>query len=313
VTVAPPRRWRLPSWARFELRGWQRLLGLVLFGVLCFVSFVSLTFPEAALRARLQAEADRAGLVLRMDDLSAGLFGATATRVRLSRASDADAVPLVVDRLTVRPMLVPFGLSVRAALLGGTASASLPRSGRSVRIALSGIDLGRSNLKAFSGVDGEGTVDGQLALDLPPGRGGEPQLASASGELRLTGRGLLVRGGTVTVPVLGTPTPVDLPRAALGNLDAAVSFQAGAGTVQGFRLKGDDLEATATGTVKLAPRAEYVELALALRLKLEAEFLKRLGVIGVGYAALPGDPEQAGFRDARVGGYLGQPSFRPGR
>jgi type II secretion system protein N len=314
VSESPPRRlWRLLARQKLSLHGWQRSAAFALFGVLCFLFFVSLTFPDAALRARLQSEADRAGLVLRMEDVSAGLFGATASRVRLSRASDPGGVPLMVDRLTVRPMLFPPGLSVRAALFGGTAAVSLASSGRSLGISLAGIDLSRSNLKDLSGADAEGKLDGRLTLDLPAGRGGEPQLAAASGELRLNGQGLLLRGGTVTVPIAGTPTPVDLPRAALGALDAAVSFQSGSGTVQRFRLKGDDLEATATGTLKLAPRVEYVELALALKLKLEAEFLKRLGVIGVGYSALPPDAEQQGFRDARLGGYLGKPSFTPGR
>lgn len=314
MTESRPRRWwRLLTKGKLTLQGWQRHAVFALFGLACFLVFASLTFPDAALRARLQAEADRAGLVLRMEGLSAGLFGATASRVRLSRASDPGGEPLLVDRLTVRPMLFPPGLSVRAALFGGTATASLASSGKSVGIVLSGIDLSRSNLKALSGADAEGKVDGRLTLDLPAGRGSEPQLARASGELRLGGQGLLLRGGTVTVPIAGTPTPVDLPRAALGTLEATVTFQEGAGTVQRFRIKGDDLEATASGTLKLAPRVEYVELAVPMKLRLEAEFLKRLGVIGVGYSALPPDPEQPGFRDARLGGYLGKPTFTPGR
>ncbi len=305
MTEATP-RWRL------KLKPWHRTLGFGVFGVVCFLLFLSLTFPVEAARARLQAEAERSGLVLRMDSISSGLFSVTARRVRVSRASDTDAVPLLVDQVTLRPTLFPSGVALRAGLLGGNATASLPRSGQSLRVKLTGVDLSRANLKALVGIDAEGKLDGELALDMPVVRG-DPDLSQASGVLRLNGTELVVRGGTVTVPLFGSPTPVDLPRAALGTLDTEISFDKGAGTVQRLHLKGDDLESLATGTVKLARKPEYVELALGLRLRLEAEFLKRLGVVGAGFTVLPADGELPGFRDARVSGYLGRPSFAAGR
>jgi len=307
VTEATP-RWRV----KLKLKPWHRYVGFGLFGVVSFLVLLSLTFPVDAARARLQAEAERTGLVLRMDSISSGLFSMTAHRVRLSRASDTDAVPLLVDQVTVRPTFFPPGLAVRAGLLGGSASASFPKSGQSLRVKLVGVDLSRANLKALVGIDAEGKLDGELALDMPVVRG-DPDLSQASGVLRLNGTELVVRGGTLTLPVFGTPTPVDLPRAALGTLDGEIDFEKGAGTVQRLHLKGDDLESLATGTVKLARKPEYVELALGLRVRLEAEFLKRLGMVGAGFNVLPMDSELPGFRDARVSGYLGQPSFAPGR
>jgi type II secretion system protein N len=294
------------------LKGWHRNLAFGLFGFACFLFFLSLTFPADAARKRLQAEAEQAGLVLRMDGLSAGLLGINASRVRVSRASDIDGVPVVVDRLSVRPTLFPPGLAVRAALLGGTAAGSFPSSGQSIRLKVSGLDLAQANLRALSGVDAEGKLDGELSLDMPVVRG-EADLSQATGSLRLNGTDLLVRGGSVTVPMFGTPTPVDLPETALGTLDGEVSFEKGAGTVQRLHLKGQDVEVLTSGTVKLARRAEYVELALALRLRPDAAFLKRLGVIGAGFNVLPTDGELPGFRDARVSGYLGKPVFNPGR
>lgn len=300
----PQRRW--------ALKGWHRNLAFGLFGFVCFLVFLSLTFPADAARRRLQAEAERAGLVLRMDGVSASPFGFNASQVRISRASDNDAVPVVVDQLNVRPTVFPPGLAVRAALLGGTAAGSFPNSGQSIRLKLNGIDLARANLKALSGVDAEGKLDGELSLDMPVVRG-EADLSQATGVLRLNGTDLLVRGGNVTVPMFGTPTPVDLPQAALGTLDGEVSFEKGAGVVQRLHIKGQDLEVLTTGTVKMARRPEYAELALGLRLRPDAAFLKRLGVIGAGFNVLPMDGELPGFRDARVSGYLGKPVFNPGR
>jgi type II secretion system protein N len=305
VTDASPR-------GRLVLKSWHRNLLLGLFGLACFIFFLALTFPSNAARVRLQAEAERAGLVLRMDSLTTGFFTVTANRVRLSRASDNDAVPLVVDQLIVRPTFFPPGLAVRAGLLGGTAIASFPSSGQSLRLKLTGIDLAKADLKALVGVDAEGKFDGELALDMPVVRG-EPDLSQATGVLRLNGTDLVLLGGTVTVPMFGTPTAVDLPRATLGTVDGEVTFERGAGTVQRFHVKGQDIESLATGTVKMGRRPEYAELALGLRLRPEADFLKRLGVIGAGYTVLPLDGELPGFRDARVSGYLGKPVFNPGR
>jgi type II secretion system protein N len=297
---------------RFTLKRWQRNLLFGLFGLACFLFFLILTFPLDAARARLQAEAQRAGLMLQMDGLSSGLFGLTASRVRVSRISDTDAVPLVVDQLTARPTFFPPGLSVHAALLGGTASGSFPSSGQSLRLKLTGIDLGRADLKSLVGVDAEGKLDGEVALEMPLVRG-EPDLSQASGVVRLNGKDLLVRGGSITVPMFGNPTPVDLPRVALGTLDGEVTFEKGAGKVQRFRLKGDDLESLSSGTMKMGRRPEYVELGLGLRVRPEADLLKRLGVLGAGFNLLPQDGELPGFRDVRVSGYLGKPVFNPGR
>lgn len=303
---------RWPLKLKPKLKPWHRTVAFGLFGLVCFLLFLSLTFPVDAARARLQAEAERTGLVLRMDNLSSGLFSMTAHRVRVSRASDTDAVPLLVDQLNVRPTLFPPGLALQAGLLGGTASASFPRSGQSLHLKLSGLDLSQANLKTLAGIDAEGKLDGELNLDMPVVRG-EPDLSQASGVLRLNGAALVVRGGTVTVPMFGNPTPLDLPQAALGTLDGEVTFERGTGTVQRLHLKGDDLESLANGTVKLARKPEYIELTLGLKLRLEAELLKRLGVVGAGFAVLPMDGELPGFRDVRVSGYLGKPTFTPGR
>ena len=297
---------------RIQLKRWHRNLGLGLFGLVCFLFFLALTFPVDAARSRLQAEADRVGLVLRMDSLSAGLFSMTARRVRLSRATDFDAIPLVVDQMNVRPTFFPPGLAVQAALLGGSASASLPKSGQSLRLKVNSIDLSRANLKALAGIDAAGKLDGELSFEMPLVRG-EADLSQASGVVRLNGTDLVLRSGTLTVPVFGTPTPVELPRAALGTLDGEVTFERGAGTVQRLHLKGEDFESLATGTMKLARKLEYIELALRLRMRLEADFLKRLGVVGAGFNVLPLDGELPGFRDVRVSGYLGTPTFTPGR
>ena len=147
-----------------------------------------------------------------MDSLSSGLFGVTARRVRVSRASDPDAVPLVVDQLTAGRPFSPrpggAGLALR-----GHRNSLLPE----LRPVGARLAAGRRPVPGEPQGAGRRRRGGKArrrAVARHAGGAGEPDLSQASGVLRLNGTGLLVRGGTVTVPLFGTPTPVDLPRRA---------------------------------------------------------------------------------------------------
>src|SRR5687768_14270203 len=124
-------------------------LGYALFALAAFVLCLMVTFPYGALRARLDNEAASQGWALQMGGLRPGLFGLTATDVRLSRppgglraelaaalaAGDGKAAaalgaaelgePLHVDSLALRPSLFPPGVAFRASLLDGTASGTV--------------------------------------------------------------------------------------------------------------------------------------------------------------------------------------------
>jgi type II secretion system protein N len=302
---------------------WKVVLGYVAFSLFALLFFFVVTFPYDALRQRVQLEAAAAGLHVKIGSLGPG-FGLRASNLQLSKkaSDDAEMPPeaLQIKSVTARPTLFPPGLKISANALGGSAVGWVKAFGDfKIEAELDELDLSQGNLKGFSGMDLAGKVSAELELAAPrvtlPGMKGpgEPDLGQATGLLKLDLRGLQVNGGTVTVaiPMYGPdPTPIDLPKIVIGDLDGSVKFDKGAGTVEKLQGKGPGLELGATGTLKLAKKVEYSEPNLQLRLKAEPDFVKSLGIYGSGLSFLPSDPKDPNWRVAKLTGYLGKPNFR---
>jgi len=301
------------------LEGWQKPAAWAGLGFFLFACFLALTFPYDAVRSRITAEADAAGLWVRIESLGPALFGVTARGVRITGRPDgpeAPPPPVQIDRLTLRPSLWPWGVGFSAALFGGEASGAMgTRSSPKIRLEFQKLSLRRANVQALTGLDADGTLGGELELDIPaPGaRGAGPDLSQASGHLRLSGTGLQVQGGTLTIPLFGQMTPVDLPPIALGSLEADAPIERGVATVKRFNLRGTDGEVQISGTVRLARTLPYAEPDLLLRIRADPNFIRRVGIVAGGLNVLPADPTDSAFRDAKLTGYFNKPVFRPGR
>ena len=302
----------------------KRIIGYVLFGLIAFVFFLYLTFPYDTLERRIVSEAASQGLVVRIGSIGPGLFGITADRLQIAKAMESpnDKPPeaIAIDSVAVRPSLFPVGVALHARAFGGTISAAVGGvKDLDVEASFHGLDPQKGNLKAVTGVSAKGEINGDVALAMPKnapdltGKPTQPNLGEATGHVELALDRFSIEGGTVTVPVMGTPTPVDLPRIVLGNVEAAMKFDKGAGKVEKLHGKGDDLELLGSGTIRLARRIEYSELNADLKIKAEQAFVSRLGLIGSGLTMLPADREAPGFRDAHLSGFLGQPQLQPGR
>jgi type II secretion system protein N len=197
--------------------GWQRTAAWVGLGVFLFALFLALTFPYDAVRARIASEAEGAGLWVRIDSMGPAFLGVSARGVRVGERPDGLGPPaqtVRLDRLTLRPSIVPWGVGFSASLFGGDAGGAIG-TGRApkLRVHFDHLGLAGAGVAALTGVDAVGTIDGELSLDIPTSgpQGGQPDLSQASGRLRLTGNGLEVKGGTLSVPLMGQMTPVDLP------------------------------------------------------------------------------------------------------
>jgi type II secretion system protein N len=310
---------RLRSVKLPALQGWRKPAGWAGLGFFLFACFLALTFPYDAVRSRIGAEADAAGLWVRMESIGPALFGVTARGVRIARRADgpeAPPPPVQIDRLTLRPSLWPWGVGFSASLFGGDASGVIgTRSAPKLRLDFHKLGLRRANIQGLTGLDADGTLGGLLELDIPASgpRGGEPDLAQASGHLRLSGTGLQIQGGTITIPLFGQMTPVDLPPVALGTLEVDAPIERGVANVKTFNLRGTDGEVQVSGTVRLARTLPYAEPDLLLRIRADPNFIRRVGIVGGGLTALPPDPTDSAFRDAKLTGYFNKPLFRPGR
>lgn len=314
---------------------WKLVLGYAAFAVVAFILCLFITFPYDAIRTRIVTEAAAQGLAVRIGSLRPGLAGITATQVRVSKPPQplsADTLAalargeggmlgaaelgeaLVLDSVAVRPALFPPGVAVRASALGGTVSVSLGLLGDTrVSADVDGVQVSGGNLSALTGLDMEGEVNATLALKLPK-NGGQPDLAQADGELTLDAQGLVIKGGKVPISMgAGPAVPMDLPRINLGALTGRIPFEKGLGTVQTLRLKSNELEALATGTLKLGKKLEYSEPGMDVNIKLDPEFQKQLGLLGASVTILPPDKKDPSFRAARLGGFLNRPTFLPRR
>lgn len=303
------------------LRRWQRIAAYGAYTLFAFAVCFYLTFPYQAVTQRIVSEAASEGFVVQMGGLGPGLFGASSSSVRVSRKqeepSDQESPVLTFRSLSLRPSLFPVGLAFRAAGLGGTVSGAYGGIGSTtVTVDLSKVNAGDPAVKSFSGLDLSGSLNGHLALDIPNSKNTkarESDLTQANGTLVLKLNQLLIKGGTVTVPIMGQATPVDLPRVSVGDVEARVKFDKGLGKIEKFQGKGDDLEVLATGTLTLAKRLDYAQPNIDLKLKADPDFVKRVGIIGSGLSMLPTDKENSGFRVAKITGFLARPTFNPGQ
>lgn len=304
-------------------------LGYAAFGIAAFVLGLYLTFPYDSLKRYVVGQAQAQGLQVQIGSMGPGLFGVTASGVKVAAnptVNVGDAVvdvhtpPLQLDSVLVRPALFPLGVALRGSAMGGSFNAHVGGlSDLIVHAEFSDLDPSKGNFKGLTGIAAKGTASGELDLDLPrtaPGMDGkphDPNLAEATGGITLALSHFSIEGGQVTVPMYGTPTPVDLPRIALGNLDGQIDIQKGNAKLEKLSAKSDDLELNGSGTVRLARRIEYSEANLTLKLKAEPEFVKRLGLLGSGLTMLPMDPGSSGFRVAHITGFLGSPTLAPAR
>jgi type II secretion system protein N len=297
------------------------VLGYTAFAVAAFVFFFYVTFPYDALRSRLRIEASKAGWDVKLGSLGPGFLGLKAKKVELRKkplpGEDEEAAQwLHVDALALRPSLFPLGVAFSADLMGGSAKGAFGAvGGLTVMADLRRVDLSRGNLKAFSGLDLNGELDGKLALKVPVvALGGnsapEPDFGQANGSFKLVGRQVMVNGGTIVIPMYGTPTPMDLPKIAFGELTAQLKIEKGQGTVDALSAKSQDIELVGTGSLKLAKRLEYSEPNLELKFKAEQDFVKRLGMLGAGLAMMRSDPQNPQFKIARITGFMGKPNFQ---
>lgn len=317
-----------------KIARWKLVLGYGAFSLVALVLCLFLTFPYDTLRRRAVDAAADAGYALRIGSLRPGLRGLTATNVRISKVPNGMTPelhgmlasgtamlpgpeelgePLNVDSVAVRPSLLPLGVAFHVALLGGSISGNVGGlSDVQVAVKLSDLDASGGNLKGFSGVDMAGKLNGSLNLTLPKTRG-QPDLSQANGQLALDTKGLLIQGGNVTVPVYGQPTPMDLPKIALGDLYARIKIEKGLGTVEALQAKSEDLEVQGSGTVKLGQRLDVSQPDMDFKLRAEPEFVKRLGILSAGLNILPTDKTDPKFRVAHLSGFFNRPTFGPAR
>ena len=104
---------------------------------------------------------------------------------------------------------------------------------------------------------------------------------------------------------------MDLPKIALGDIDARIKIEKGLGTVEALQARSEDLELLGSGTVKLGQRLDVSQPDMDFKLKTEPEFVKRLGLIGAGLSILPAGQERPEVPRGAPGRLLQPSQLRP--
>lgn len=282
--------------------------------VLSFLLFLLITFPYEMIARRIETEAQRAGADLTIGSIGGhGFFGVRArnVRVRLPSSSGEPASELRFDRVDVSPDL--FALLLRRTSFafrlegyGGSASghAALSNDPRapglqSLRLSSTDLDLRASPLKDLTGIDASGRATLQVDVSsMQPPEG-------AAGSLSLNGRQLAVAGGTVK--------GFTLPRAALGDLDVAVTIDKGVARLDRTQARGGDLDLEADGTVRLRALLALSQADLHVRLRPSDRWLNDNAFIKGALGLVQNARQPDGSYVFSFSGPLSRLNSRPGR
>jgi len=319
-------------------KAWIKWVGYALFYNLVFYGALYITFPYDTLRDRIVSEArNRMGLDLRIGKIRlAGISGvklsdvtlvtgdpaqppSAAELARLAEEAEgegeegADLAALAggepdgirIDSLTTSVALLPTlqgkqALTFAVDAWGGTMKVKVTQdeAHRALQVQARGVDLDRSPLQHYSGLDLAGSLS-SLEIDL---QAEGADFTKAQGFVALKGENLLLRGGEVQ--------NFELPAVALGTLDGRLDIEEGEGKTDTFEINGDDLAAKLELTVRLASQIKASTLAGKLELKPSDEWWDRNEMLkAAANFALPDQGD--GWRALKISGQLQKPGFRP--
>lgn len=265
---------------RIPLRQILKWTAYPAFFVLCFVFFAYKTFPYERLADRLVQEARARGYEVEIIDLThSGLTGLTFESLRLVLPAESDGSPpldLIFDELTVSTTLFSLmsdtkSYSFDAELAGGEAEGDLTLGEESMEVEAEIEDINLQAIPAlrkYSKVPLEGTLNGEIELDMPS------EVAESSGNVELSIEGLHVGDGETKVDIPGWGG-LTLDRADVGNLDLVAKIEEGFAKLERAKSHGQDLKLDALGKIRLLRPVKRSELNVMLRVKIEDAYKER--------------------------------------
>jgi type II secretion system protein N len=231
-------------------------MGYPVFFLLCLVFFAYQTFPYERLAARLVQEAQALGYEIEIIDLTnSGLTGLTFENLRLvlpSEGEDSPALDVIFDELTVSTSLFSLvsdtkSYSFDAELAGGEADGEIVLGPDTMEVEAELDDVNLEALPAlrkFTKVPLTGTLNGEIALDMPS------EVAESTGSIEITIEGLNVGDGKSKLEIPGWGG-LTLDKADAGNLELVATIEDGSAKIERATSHGKDLELDVLGNVRL--------------------------------------------------------------
>ena len=255
-------------------------MGYPMFFLVCFVFFAYQTFPYERLAARLVQEAQALGYEIEIIDLTnSGLTGLTFENLRLvlpSEGEDSPALDVIFDELTVSTSLFSLvsdtkSYSFDAELAGGEADGDLVLGPDTMEVDAELDDINLEALPAlrkFTKVPLAGTLNGEVALDMPS------EVAESTGSIEITIEGLNIGDGKSKLEIPGWGG-LTLDKADAGNLELVATIEDGSAKIERATSHGKDLELDVLGNVRLLRPLKRSELNVMLRVKIQEAYKER--------------------------------------
>jgi len=255
-------------------------MGYPMFFLVCFVFFAYQTFPYERLAARLVQEAQALGYEIEIIDLTnSGLTGLTFENLRLvlpSEGEDSPALDVIFDELTVSTSLFSLvsdtkSYSFDAELAGGEADGDLVLGPDTMEVDAELDDINLEALPAlrkFTKVPLAGTLNGEVALDMPS------EVAESTGSIEITIEGLNIGDGKSKLEIPGWGG-LTLDKADAGNLELVATIEEGSAKIERATSHGKDLELDVLGNVRLRRPLKRSELNVMLRVKIQEAYKER--------------------------------------
>lgn len=241
--------------------------------VLAFLVFLVATFPFNTLARRIEAEVQRAGGDVTIENLGPAFFGFRAQGVRFHPPSAGGGGPEYrFDSITIRPDLfamllrrTSFSFATSAYTGSAKGHAALSNDARtsgslkSLNVDAKDIDLHALPLREAFGVEllGRASTNADLPALIPQ--------ETASGTINLAVKGLAIANATVQ--------GFTVPRTVLGDLDLSLALDKGTAKVQRGQTRGGDIDIDLEGTIRLRPLLSLSQADLKLRLRPSEKWL----------------------------------------
>ncbi len=317
-----------------RLKKWAPRVAFPFFYVLCFLVFVSWTFPYEKLKERIvvtfnaQQRATNGSQELQIDEMTSyWVTGVEAKGIHILTApTEPGKGPgdLKIDQARARISI--FGLlvgnkdvSFKLDAFGGSVDGYFDDKGkeRAVEVNLEGVELGQIDpVTQLLGLPIEGKITGKIKLTMPEGKA-----AKGNGVIELEAQDVAVGDGKTKIK--GT---LALPRLTVGTLSISAEAREGVIKVTKLAAGGKDLELAGDGRIQMRELATDSGMDVNLRFKVNDGYRTKNDVTKSLFGA-PGsnapalfelaDPKVKqskrpdGFYGWHLRGTLGRPDFVP--
>ena len=263
-----------------RLKKWAPRVAFPFFYLLCFLFFVSWTFPYEKLKERIvvtfnaQQRATSGSQELQIDEMTSyWVTGVEANGVHLlSAPTEAGKPPsdLKIDRARARISILGLlvgnkDVTFKLDAFGGTVDGYFDDKGkeRAVEVTLEGVDLGQIDpVTDLLGMPIEGKVTGQIKLTMPEGKA-----TKGNGVITIEVQDVAVGDGKTKIKGM-----LALPRLSVGTLSIAAEAREGVMKLTKVAAGGKDIELAGDGRIQMRELATDSGMDVNVRFKINDSY-----------------------------------------